>query len=278
MIPVDETVTAIRNQVADWRAAGESVALVPTMGALHGGHMALVEMALEHARRIVVSIFVNPTQFGANEDFSTYPRDLEGDLRKLSLVADRVFAPSSAEMYPAGFATTVSVGGPAEGLESDFRPEHFAGVATIVTKLLLAVMPDVAVFGEKDYQQIVVIRRLAADLRIPIEILACPILREEDGLALSSRNAYLSAEERQIAPQLHRRLETAAEAIRGGSLAGVAIEEARQGLLEDGFDVDYVALRDAETLAEISDQGSEAMRILAAARLGLTRLIDNVPV
>lgn len=278
MIPVDETVTAIRKHVADWRAEGETIALVPTMGSLHEGHMALVDLALEHARRVVVSIFVNPTQFGVGEDFSSYPRDLGGDLRKLSLVADRVFAPTVHEMYPPGYATTVSVGGPAEELEGAFRPQHFAGVATIVSKLLLAVGPDFAVFGEKDYQQLLVVRRLAADLRLPGEIIACPTSREPDGLARSSRNVYLTAEERQVAPRLHQAIETAAEAIHNGSLAATAVEEAHQALLGAGFDVDYVELRNAETLKPVADQDTEPMRLLAAARLGRTRLIDNVPV
>ncbi len=278
MIPVDETVTAIRKHVAEWRSQGETVALVPTMGSLHEGHMALIEMALEHARRVVVSIFVNPTQFGAGEDFSSYPRDLDGDLRKLSLVADRVFVPTVSEMYPPGHATTISVGGPAEELEGAFRPHHFAGVATIVSKLLLAVGPDFAVFGEKDYQQLLVVRRLAADLRLPGEILACAISRDPDGLARSSRNAYLTADERRTAPRLYQAITTAAEAIRNGSLAAMAVEEAHQALLGAGFDVDYLELRNAETLKPVANQDAEPMRILVAARLGRTRLIDNLPV
>ncbi len=277
MIPVDETVTAIRQRAADWRRVGETIALVPTMGALHAGHLALAEAARGRADRVVVSIFVNPTQFGANEDFSAYPRDLDGDLGKLSPAADAVFAPGKDEMYPAGFATTVSVAGPAIGLESDFRPTHFAGVATVVAKLLLAVGPDAALFGEKDYQQLLVVKRLVADLRLPVEIVGHPTVREADGLALSSRNAYLSAGERRLAPQLHQHIAAAAAAIRRGELAATAIEEARAGLMAAGFDVDYVALRDAETLAEVTDRASETMRILVAARLGRTRLIDNVP-
>ena len=277
-LSVETTVDGIRLLVAEWRHSGASVALVPTMGALHRGHLALVEQARQQADRVVVSIFVNPAQFAVGEDFPTYPRDLEGDLAKLSQGADAVFAPETAEMYPAGYATTVSLGGPAAGLETDFRPGFFAGVATVVTKLLLAVGPDRAIFGEKDYQQLLVIRRLAADLRLPVEILSHPVERDSDGLALSSRNTYLTPDERAVAPRLHEAIKGAAAAIRDGELATTAMEQARAAMRRAGFDIDYVELRDAATLAPVSDHATEPMRILAAARLGHTRLIDNVPV
>jgi pantoate--beta-alanine ligase len=258
--------------------AGSRIALVPTMGALHAGHLALVEQAKRLAERVVVSIFVNPTQFAAGEDFPSYPRDLDGDLTRLANLADSVFAPAVDEIYPRGFATSIRIGGPAAGLETDFRPDHFAGVATIVAKLLVAVGPDVAVFGEKDYQQLLVVRRLVADLGLPVAVAAGPIVREEDGLAMSSRNVYLGADERAVAPQLHVAIEHAAAAIAGGELAMTAIEEAREALRRAGFDLDYLELRDAETLAPVTDQTTEPMRILVAARLGRTRLIDNVAV
>ena len=276
--PLDETVTEIRRRVAAWRANGEKIALVPTMGALHAGHLALVERARRSADRTVVSIFVNPTQFGVNEDFPIYPRELDGDLVKLAHAADAVFGPSAAELYPKGFATSVSVGGPAEGLETDFRPDFFAGVATIVTKLLLAIGPDIAIFGEKDYQQLLVVRRLVTDLAMPVTIESYPVVRESDGLALSSRNAYLGADERRVAPRLYHILVEAAAGINDGVPAMTVIADARQSLLDAGFDVDYVELRDAATLEPVIKQGSEPSRILAAVRLGRKRLIDNVAV
>ena len=275
---LDHTIEGIRGHTGAWRASGQKVALVPTMGALHAGHLALVNEARRHADRTVVSIFVNPAQFAVNEDFPSYPRDLNGDLSKLTDLADVVFAPEIPEMYPEGFATRIRLGGPATGLESDFRPDFFASVATIVAKLLTAVGPDIAVFGEKDYQQVLVIKRLVADLGLPVEIISSPTIREEDGLALSSRNAYLGEEERAAAPSLYRSLAAAAAAISGGKLAMTAIEEARQTLQAAGFDIDYLELRDAATLVPVADQTKKPMRILAAARLGRTRLIDNVPV
>jgi len=248
------------------------------MGALHARHLALVEHARERADRVIVSIFVNPAQFGSGEDFPSYPRDLEGDLTMLSQLADAVFAPKVEEMYPPGYATTVSLKGPAEGLETDFRPDFFSGVATVVTKLLMVVAPDIAIFGDKDYQQLLVVKRFVSDLRLPVEILSHPIERESDGLALSSRNSYLTLAQRQTAPELYRTLEAAAAAIRAGELAANALEEARTALNSVGLAVDYVELRDANTLDQVSDQTTSEMRILAAVRLGHTRLIDNVPV
>jgi pantoate--beta-alanine ligase len=275
--PVARTIAELRRLVAPWRAGG--IALVPTMGALHDGHVALVRAARTGTNRVVASIFVNPAQFGPNEDFAKYPRDEASDIAKLANAgADAVFAPELAEMYPDDFATSISVGGPAEGLEADFRPHFFAGVATVVAKLLLACLPDMAMFGEKDYQQLAVIRRLVADLAIPVEIAAHPTVRESDGLALSSRNAYLSAAERKVAPRLFAVLNETATGIRGQAAPMELLLAARRALVAAGFRVDYVDLRNAETLAPVIDRGAEPLRLLVAAWLGKTRLIDNVPV
>jgi pantoate--beta-alanine ligase len=226
-----------------------------------------------------VSIFVNPTQFGPKEDFAAYPRNEAADLASLTaLGVDAVFAPTLEEMYPEGFATTVTVAGPALGLESDARPHFFTGVATVVAKLLLACQPDIAMFGEKDYQQLLVVRRMVADLALPVTIHGHPTVRAPDGLALSSRNAYLSEEERAVAPRLHAVLQTAAAAIRSGAEARAALGAASRALADAGFRVDYVALRNAVTLAAVADPSKEPLRLLAAARLGRTRLIDNIPV
>ncbi len=278
MPAVDRSIHAMRARVASWRAAGSTIALVPTMGALHTGHLALVEEARKRAQHVVVSIFVNPTQFAPTEDLDSYPRQETADLEKLSaLGVDAVFAPSAAEMYPSAFASAVSVNGPAMDLESVSRPHFFGGVATVVAKLFNAVTPDIAIFGEKDYQQLLVIRRMVADLNFPIEIIGIPTVREADGLALSSRNAYLSAEERGIAPLLHRTLQETAAAIRGGQGADKAVDTSRETLGNAGFRVDYIQVRNAETLAPVQNV-NEPMRILAAAWLGRTRLIDNIPV
>ena len=271
------TVAQLRPALAPWRKDG--VALVPTMGALHDGHLALVAAAREKTPHVVVSIFVNPTQFAPNEDFSAYPRGLESDLEKLKRAkAELIFVPSALEMYPEGFSTTVSIKGPAAGLETDYRPHFFDGVATIVAKLFTAALPDWAVFGEKDYQQLLVVKRLVRDLNLPIEILAVPIAREADGLAMSSRNAYLSPAERLVAGRMNQVLEDAIVRLNQGD----SIQEAQAfgaGMLRKiGFDsVDYVAVRDAETLEAISGLERPA-RILAAARIGKTRLIDNMAV
>jgi pantoate--beta-alanine ligase len=253
------------------------IGMVPTMGALHAGHVSLVTEARKHADHVVVSIFVNPTQFAPHEDFDAYPRTLEDDLVKLGSNADIVFAPSAREMYPEGYATTITVGGPAGGLESDFRPHFFAGVATVVTKLLIAAMPDIAVFGEKDYQQLLVVQQLARDLALPTRILGAPTLREADGLAMSSRNAYLSPKERQIAGRLNIILKDAsAQAAQGDLRAAEA--RAIEALWTAGFShVDYVAIRDAETLEHITGLERPA-RILAAVKIGKTRLIDNMAI
>jgi pantoate--beta-alanine ligase len=271
------TVADLRAHLAPWRKAGESIALVPTMGALHAGHLSLVTLAKSKADRVVVSIFVNPIQFGPREDFKTYPRDEAGDIEKLRAAGDLVFAPNSAEMYPTGFATKVSVGDLTEDLCGANRPNHFDGVATVVTKLLLQCAPDMAIFGEKDYQQLLVIRHLVRDLNIPVEILGGEIVREEDGLALSSRNAYLSPAERKTAPRLHQIISEVAVALARGEGADAACVAGRFKLEAAGFRVDYVAIRDPDTLKPLSGPVKRA-RVLVAAYLGETRLIDNVPV
>jgi pantoate--beta-alanine ligase len=272
------TIAQLRARIADWRRGGARIGLVPTMGALHEGHLSLVRETGQRCGRTVVSIFVNPTQFAPHEDFDRYPRMLEKDCGKLAGLADLVFAPTVAEMYPHGSATRIEVGGPALGLESDSRPDFFSGVATVVAKLLVAAMPDVATFGEKDYQQLLVVRRLTADLGLPIEILGGAIVREADGLAMSSRNAYLSAEERKVAGRLNVILREAAGMARGDSKIADAEAWAAKALREAGFDsVDYAAIRDAATLAPVINLSAPA-RILAAAKLGRTRLIDNMAV
>jgi pantoate--beta-alanine ligase len=269
------TVAALRTALAG-RKSG-SIGMVPTMGALHEGHLSLVREARKDAETVVVSIFVNPTQFAPNEDFAAYPRTLEADLAKLAGQADIVFTPSPREMYPEGFATSLMVSGPSQGLESDFRPHFFTGVATVVAKLLIAAGPDLAVFGEKDYQQLLVVKQLVRDLGLPVEIIAAPTLREADGLAMSSRNAYLAPAERKIAARLNVILKDAIAQARKGDLSA-AEAGAMRALKDAGFDsVDYVAIRDAATLAPIADLKQPA-RILAAAKIGKTRLIDNMAV
>jgi len=276
---IHRTVDALRAAVAAWRSEGLRVGMVPTMGALHSGHLELVRAARERADRIIVTIFVNPTQFAPTEDFGSYPRTEASDVAKLAeLGVEAVFAPNANEMYPAGYSTTVSLSGPAVGLETDFRPHFFSGVATVVSKLLIAGFPDIAMFGEKDYQQLMVVRQMVRDLRLPTEIIGLPTIRETDGLALSSRNAYLSADERRIATAIAAAMRQAAETIRAGGDVETALATGRDALTEAGFRVDYLVLRNAETLAEIVDVASEPRRMLAAAWLGKTRLIDNIAV
>lgn len=277
-IPTVRTVGDLRAELAKWRKAGETIALVPTMGALHQGHLSLVALAKEKAGRVVVSIFVNPIQFGPREDFHLYPRDEAGDLAKLAAAgADLVFIPDVAEMYPPAFSTRVNVGDLTEDLCGAARPNHFDGVATVVSKLLLQCVPDLAIFGEKDYQQLLVIKRMVRDLNIPVEILGGPIMRERDGLALSSRNAYLSPAERKIAPLLHQTIAEVAADLAQGRGADDAAEAGRFKLEAAGFRVNYVAVRDPETLKPLHGPVKQA-RVLAAVFLGKTRLIDNVPV
>jgi len=272
------TIADLRSAVRQWRRADDSVALIPTMGALHDGHLSLVTLGRVLCDRTVATIFVNPAQFGENEDLDAYPSNLTRDTELLTASgADLLFAPAPAEIYPDGFSTTISVGGVSGGLCGAARPGHFDGVATVVTKLLLQSLPDKAIFGEKDYQQLQVIRRLAADLDIPVEIIGGPTVREADGLALSSRNAYLSEAERRIAPVLYRTLNEAVRDI-AGSPADVEriCRDARRSLIEAGFAaVDYFELRDAETLAPMAAFDRPA-RLFAAAHLGKARLIDNL--
>lgn len=277
-IPTVRTVKDLRAEVAKWRASGDTVALVPTMGALHEGHLSLIALGKQRAKRVVVSIFVNPTQFGPKEDFKRYPRDEKGDIEKLAEAgADLVFAPSEAEMYPPGFATKVSLPSLTEDLCGAARPNHFDGVATVVTKLLLQAAPDIAIFGEKDYQQLIVIKELVHDLNIPVEIVGAPIVREADGLALSSRNAYLSAAERKTAPALHQVLTEVAKALAAGEGCDAASSAGRFKLEGKGFRVDYVAIRDPETLRALFGPIRGPARVMGAVHLGSTRLIDNVP-
>lgn len=275
---VVDSVTALRAQIHDWRRDGLSIAMVPTMGALHDGHISLVEIALEKADRCVVSIFVNPTQFAPSEDLDKYPRQLARDLERLRQAgAQLAFTPDVTQMYPAGFATKISIGGPAAGLESDFRPTFFDGVATVVAKLFLQASPDCAIFGEKDYQQLCVVRQLCRDLDLPVEIIGAPTVRDAHGLAMSSRNAYLGEAELDVARQFNAILRRAAAALAAGTDENGATAEASRALIKAGFDkVDYVAARESLTLAPWR-HGCDG-RLLAAAWLGKTRLIDNVEV
>lgn len=279
-IAVARTVADLRTFVAAWRKSGEAVALVPTMGALHAGHLSLVERARTLARRVVVSVFVNPTQFGPNEDFDRYPRQEAVDAALLAKGgADLLFAPAVAEMYPEGASTTVHVAGLTECLCGPVRPGHFDGVATVVAKLLLQCLPDTAVFGEKDYQQLQVIRRMVRDLDIPVGIAGAPTMRDEFGLALSSRNAYLSPGELVAARRLNVVLKEVAATVADHPERRTAAEaQGREALFGAGFtSVDYLDVRDAETLVPWDD-AQRPGRVLAAARLGVARLIDNFPV
>lgn len=275
-----QTVRAIdplRETVAGWRAAGDRIALVPTMGALHAGHLALLAIARGRAERTVVSIFVNPRQFAPTDDLDRYPRRESADARALTDAScDLLWLPPVDAMYPAGFATHVTVAGVGEPFDGVARPGHFDGVATVVAKLFNQVRPDVAVFGEKDFQQLAVIRRLNADLDFGIEIIAAPTQRDDDGLALSSRNAYLTPPDRAAAVALPRALGEAAEAIAAGDAPDQALGKARARLEAAGFAVEYLDLADAETLG--TPLPSRPRRLLAAARIGTTRLIDNVAV
>jgi pantoate--beta-alanine ligase len=274
------TLPALHRAVARYRGAGEKIALVPTMGALHAGHLSLVRLARQRARRVIVSIFVNPAQFAPTEDFVSYPRNIDADLAALAGTgADLVWAPATDIMYPPGFALRIVPAGPASvGLEDKYRPHFFAGVATVVAKLLLQSQPDIAIFGEKDYQQLKVITALARDLDLRVRILGGPTVRERDGLALSSRNAYLSPPERAIAPLLCRVLTDCAGKIAQGAAPLAAAAEARITLERAGFAPDYLEARHAETLRAIESANEGPIRLLVAARIGKTRLIDNVAV
>jgi pantoate--beta-alanine ligase len=276
---VARNIAALRRTAAGWREAREGIGLVPTMGAIHDGHLALVRAARAQCRRVVASLFVNPKQFGPAEDLAAYPRSEAADLAAFAGAGvDLAYVPDAAEMYPPGFATTVEVGGVSQGLDGAARPGHFAGVATVVTKLLLQTLPDVAFFGEKDYQQLLVVQRLVRDLDIPVRIAGVATVREPDGLALSSRNIYLSEEERRTAPLLYRVLCRAAAELRQHPDAVAAVlERGAATLRAAGFAVDYLELRGAADLVPLARLAAPG-RLLAAARLGRTRLIDNIPV
>ena len=270
---------ALRDLTQEWRGAGQRIALVPTMGALHAGHMALIDAARTSADKVIATIFVNPMQFGPAEDLALYPRQEEADSELLKAHGcDAVWLPGAEDIYPPGFATTVTVAGVSERWDGQARPGHFAGVATVVAKLLIAVGPDAALFGEKDFQQLAVIRRMVCDLGLPVEIVGVPTMRDGDGLALSSRNAYLTAEQRAAALALPRALEEARSSIESGEyiLASTLLAVARAKLGEAGFTkVDYLALVDADTLEPL-DHAMGKMRLIAAATIGKTRLIDNI--
>jgi pantoate--beta-alanine ligase len=280
-IAIARTVADLRTQVRAWKARGERVALVPTMGALHDGHLSLVTLAKTKADRVVASVFVNPTQFGPNEDFDAYPR---GEARDAELLAsaqcDLLYAPTVAEMYPEGFSTTINVTGVSEPLDGAARPGHFAGVATVVTKLLLQSGTDVAVFGEKDYQQLQVIKRVVRDLDIPVEIIGAPTSRLEDGLARSSRNAYLSEAEREVAGRMNLALSDAVRRLQGGESVEKVEATGRAALERAGFQrIDYFEVRNANDLSHPGPGPlSVPGRVLAAAVIGRTRLIDNMAV
>lgn len=273
------TVAELRAAVRDARAGGRSVGLVPTMGALHAGHLSLIHRARAECDFVAVSLFVNPTQFGPKEDLARYPRDFPGDLAAAREAgADLLFAPPVEEMYPPGDCTAVEVAGPARGFEGASRPGHFRGVATVVAKLFLMALPDRAYFGEKDYQQLQVVRRMVRDLSFPLEVVACPTVREADGLALSSRNRYLSPEERAAAPALRRALLAAAAAYSAGEREAATLVGAASAVLaaEPRFVPDYLALADAESLEPCTGTVTRPAVLLAAARLGNTRLIDSL--
>ncbi len=275
------TIAAVREHVAKWRAKGERVVFVPTMGNLHAGHVSLIEAARRHGERFVASIFVNPMQFGPNEDFAHYPRTPGNDAAMLSAAGcDLLFMPEVGEMDPNGAesATRIDVPGISTILCGQFRPGHFQGVATVVAKLFHIVDPDVAIFGEKDYQQLAVIRRMVEDLCLRVNVVGAPTVREADGLAMSSRNQYLDAAERRLAPAIYRQLQQAAQMLRAGARDFAALEAAgRAALDEAGFRTDYFSIREAHTLAEARVE-SRGYVILTAARLGKARLIDNIQV
>ncbi|HWE47988.1 MAG TPA: pantoate--beta-alanine ligase [Caulobacteraceae bacterium] len=280
ILPLARSPSELRREVRAWKKDGQRVALVPTMGALHEGHLSLVRLARENADRVVASLFVNPTQFSAGEDLERYPRQEAKDQTLLSEAGcDLLFAPAADAVYPRGFATAITVSGVSDDLEGRFRPQMFRGVATVVAKLLIAAEPDVAVFGEKDYQQLLVIRRLVRDLDLPVEIVAGPTVREDDGLAMSSRNAYLDPTQRMIAGRLNLALADAARRAKKGDPVAEIEADTTAELLEAGFDkVDYVAIRNADDLAPFVGTVDAEARVLAAARISGARLIDNLPV
>jgi pantoate--beta-alanine ligase len=279
-LKIVRTVHSLRRALEPYRKAGESIALVPTMGALHRGHTALVREAHRRAKRVVVSIFVNPTQFAPHEDFASYPRSFPTDIKALrDAKVDLVWSPPVEVMYPDGFATRIAPEGAAKaGLEDNFRPHFFGGVATVVAKLFNQVSPDFALFGQKDYQQLRVITQLAKDLDLPLKVIGVPTVRETDGLALSSRNVYLSTTERAVAPMLHRVLQECAARIKSGEKIERVLNVGRIEMDLAGFTLDYLEARHAITLAPIESPTEGPVRLLVAARLGKTRLIDNIAV
>ena len=278
-IEIVRTVADLRQRLTAWRQDGLIVGLVPTMGALHDGHFSLVEQAVQSNDRTITSLFVNPKQFGSTEDLDVYPRDEATDVAALAARGvDLLFAPNVEEMYPDSAVTAITVPGIGDVLEGAFRPGFFTGVATVVAKLLIQSLPDRAYFGEKDYQQLCVIKRLTKDLDLPIDIAGCPIVREPDGLALSSRNAYLNAGERQAAPALHQTLVSTGDALAKGAAVAASVSAATAELLKAGFTkVDYIAVCDPASLEELEKVSGQA-RLLAAAWLGKTRLIDNIAI
>ncbi len=278
-VPIVRTVSDLRKTVAGWRTEGFTVGLVPTMGALHEGHLSLIRTGLARTDRVIVTLFVNPKQFNNPEDLAAYPRTEGSDATKLAVAgAHLLYAPNAEEIYPEGFSTTVSVAGASEGMEGSFRPGHFEGVATVVAKLFLQSGAGFAFFGEKDFQQLQVVRRMARDLDIPIEVVACPTVREADGLAMSSRNVYLTPAERALAPRLAAILFGAAEKLAAGAEAGPLLAASKDALGRAGFgEVEYIELRSEASLAPLT-RASEPARLLAAVWLGEVRLIDNVAV
>ena len=276
--PVVRTLPALHRAIDQLRIRKSGVALVPTMGALHDGHLALVSNAKRKGLKVVVSIFVNPTQFAPHEDFLAYPRTLDADLAKLATVnAELVWAPSAAVMYPDGFVSRVALDGPAAaGLEDSSRPHFFGGVATIVGKLFNQCRPDFAMFGEKDYQQLKVVTRMARDLDMRVKVVGVPTVRERDGLAMSSRNVYLSLDERRVAPVLYKTMKVVAAGLRAGTEVDAALADGRAAITAAGFAVDYFEARHAETLEPVASMRDGPVRLLAAAKLGKTRLIDNI--
>ena len=277
---VARSLSALRRELDSLRARKATVALVPTMGALHDGHISLVRQAKRRADKVVVSIFVNPTQFAPTDDFGSYPRTWKEDVAKLAAErVDLIWHPDAKAMYPDGFTTRIVPEGPAlAGLEDRFRPHFFGGVATVVAKLFAQCRPDVAIFGEKDYQQLRVVTQMARDLDLGVRVVGSRTVRERDGLAMSSRNVYLSADERRVAPTLHRALKELASRLRAGGDMQDALRDGNATITQAGFDLDYLEVRHAETLAPVTQDESGPKRILVAARIGTTRLIDNIAV
>ena len=274
------TVPVLRGAVDTFRARKATIALVPTMGALHDGHVSLVRLAKRRAKKVVVSIFVNPTQFAPTEDFGSYPRTWKSDLEKLTAEAvDLIWNPDVKTMYPQGFATRIAPEGPATaGLEDRFRPHFFGGVATVVGKLFTQCRPDVAIFGEKDFQQLRVVARMAMDLDLGVKVIGSRTVRERDGLAMSSRNVYLSAEQRRVAPVLYRAMKESAAQLKAGDEIAAVMSKGADIIKAAGFALDYFEIRNAETLAPVASASDGPLRILVAAKIGKTRLIDNIAV